>query len=138
MGKRKVQEPSLQDDLNWQKANNLTNDIQDLIRQIQTLDLTIAKMQKDKAEIEFHGRQVNPFFSKLFAITKKKNKDVYYLEPSDYYRDQAIRVSEAELIMLREFKNQRLNNLNEEVRNLSNEINHRDIEEGDEDEKRDY
>lgn len=123
MAKRKVQAVSLADDPNWSRANDLADDIQDLIRQIQILDITIAKIQKDKAEAEFHGRQVNPFFSKLFSITKKKDKDEYYLEPSSYYREQQIRVSEAELIMLREFKNQRLNDLNEEVRNLSNEIN---------------
>ena len=123
MAKRKVQAVSLADDQNWSRANDLADDIQDLIRQIQILDITIAKIQKDKAEAEFHGRQVNPFFSKLFSITKKKDKDEYYLEPSSYYREQQIRVSEAELIMLREFKNQRLNDLNEEVRNLSNEIN---------------
>lgn len=38
------------------------------------------------------------------------------MEPSSYYEGQVIRVSEAELIMLREFKNQRLNDLNEEVK----------------------
>lgn len=114
---------SLEDDPNWKRANELSNNIQDLIHQIQVLDITIAKMQKEKAETEFNGRQVNPFFSKVFAITKKKDKDEYYLEPSSYYREQTIRVSEAELIMLREFKNQRLNDLNEEVKNLSNKIN---------------
>ena len=123
MGKRKVQAASLADDPNWSRASDLANDIEDLIRQIQTLDITIARMQKDKAEAEFHGRQVNPFFSKIFSITKKKNKDEYYFEPSSYYSEQQIKVSEAELIMLREFKNQRLNDLNEEVRNLSNKIN---------------
>lgn len=123
MAKRKVQAVSLADDPNWSRASDLADDIQDLIRQIQTLDITIAKMQKDKAEAEFHGRQVNPFFSKIFSITKKKDKDDYYLEPSSYYSEQQIKVSEAELIVLREFKNQRLNDLNEEVKNLSNEIN---------------
>lgn len=121
MGKRK--EKALADDPNWSRASDLADDIQDLIGQIQILDITIAKIQKDKAEAEFHGRQVNPFFSKIFSITKKKGKDEYFLEPSSYYSEQSIRVSEAELIMLREFKNQRLNDLNEEVKNLSNEIN---------------
>lgn len=123
MGKRKYEERSLADDPNWSRASDLADDIQDLIRQIQILDITIARMQKDKAEAEFNGRQVNPFFSKMFSITKKKDKDEYYLEPSSYYSEQQIKVSEAELIMLREFKNQRLNDLNEEVRNLSNKIN---------------
>lgn len=119
----KRKKKSLADDPNWSRAYDLADDIQDLIHQIQILDITIARMQKDKAEAEFNGRQVNPFFSKIFAITKKKDKDEYFLEPSSYYSEQEIRVSEAELIMLREFKNQRLNELNEEVRNLSNEIN---------------
>ena len=123
MSKRKYEEKSLADDPNWSRASDLANDIEDLIRQIQTLDITIAKMQKAKAEAEFHGRQVNPFFSRIFSITKKKDKDEYYLEPSSYYSEHQIKVSEAELIMLREFKNQRLNDLNEEVRNLSNKIN---------------
>lgn len=123
MGKRKAQAASLADDPNWSRASDLADDIQDLIGQIQILDIAIAKIQKDKAEAEFHGRQVNPFFSKIFSITKKKDKDEYFLQPSSYYEEQAIRVSEAELIMLRGFKNQRLNDLNEEVKNLSNKIN---------------
>ena len=116
---------SVTEDPTWIEAHKLNQDIKGLVHEIQILDMAISEMQVKKAETEFNGTQVTPFFSRVFSIRKKSKTKEFFLEPSNYYLtdERCICVCEAELLMIRSFKQKQLDELNAEVQRISSKIN---------------
>ena len=104
-------------------AKQLSHDLQELYREISIIDKALAEMQIDKAEAEMGGEKASPLWKKWFRITKKQSTKQFFAEPEGYYLDKRISLSEAELVMLRGFKQGRIDEINEEIRKLSEKIN---------------
>ena len=119
MGKKKVD-----DDPTYVKACNLNGELKKLNEEIRIIDEAISEMQMSKAAYEVRGGKATPFFFKTFKITKKKETNEYFAEPSNnYYENRAIRLCEAEFIMLRGFKESRVAEINKQIQELSAKIN---------------
>lgn len=109
----------------YKEATYLYKEIRLINEELHILDNAIAQIQVEKVEDEFnYNIETNPLSTfKRFTIKKnrKPNKEQdFFIEES--YSMPKIRLSEVELIMLRSFKAERLNDLNLQVQKLSAEI----------------
>lgn len=110
----------------YERAKLLYESLKDIQNEVQNIDRAIAEMQISKARFEMDGGKATPFFCRFFKIVKKKHNDKpdeFFAQPSEYMAGQCISLSEAELLMLKGFKQGRIDELNDEVRKLSTKIN---------------
>lgn len=119
MGKSK-----LNNDYRYNRAFELRDLIRDINKEIQVIDEAIAEMQIEKVKEEVkNNTRTNVLWRKFFHITKEEKTKKYFAEPSYYQKENSISLSEAELMFIRGFKQSMLEKLNEEVYELSKEIN---------------
>lgn len=123
MGKKKDKYERLYEDERYQEAVALQSKIKQLNEEIRHIDEALAEMQIDRVRCEvLEERITDPFWQKLFGITKKKETKEYFAEPSTYHTDKLISLCEPELMFLRGFKAARIKDLNKQVEELSVEI----------------
>ena len=108
----------------YEKAKKLSKELNDTYKDIMVLDKAIAEIQVDKAEAELdESCYASAMWKRIFRIAKKKKDNSFFAEPSSYNDDDCIMISEPELVMLRSFKQKRIDQLNDEISKLSAQIN---------------
>ena len=118
MGKKKENSPE------YESAVELSEKLCKIQDEVRIIDRAIADLQVSKAKKEMDGFRTNPFFKKWVSIVKREKSTEFFAEPNHYYDNgRRISISEAEFVMLRAFKQGRIDEINEEIRKLSERIN---------------
>ena len=119
MGKKKT----LDDYPKYKRAINLRNQLQSLNKEIQIIDEAIMEMQIEKLNAEYkYGEKTTPFWQRWFGFYRRK-KDGNCCLDQNRYDKPAISLCEAELLLIKGFKQGRVDEINKEIQELSKEIN---------------
>ena len=108
-------------DPKFKAARDLRDQLRKTNNEIRMIDETLAEMQIDRITNEIsYGTKTTPFFMKWFSLKKKKSGECYM----DKYAtdDNMISLCEAELLLLRGFKQGKVDEINKEIQELSKEI----------------
>lgn len=123
MGKKQTKS-SAEDNEFYQFAQNIYQSIKECNEEIRILDEAISQLQLKKIKDEVEKEKIaTPFWGKKLKITTTPRYDKFFGELDEYCYGKSILLTEAEMIMLRSFKEARLKQLNEIVQKISNEVN---------------
>ena len=127
MGTKNHKKKKASDCLIYQQAQQLSDQIRQVNHDIHILDEAIADLQLAKIRTEVEQKQsTTPLFSRLFRFKKKRASDdevSFFADYTGVETPNSFNLSEAELIMLREFKARLVDDLNQQVATLSSTVN---------------
>ena len=107
----------------YTEATELSHKLKCIYADVTIIDKMLADIQISKAEAEEKGKKATPLWRELFHIKQRIISKSLFAESDRYSYVGSISLTETELIMIRGFKQEQINQINKQILELSERIN---------------
>ena len=104
------------------EATDLSHKLKCISADVAIIDRMLADIQIAKAEAEEKGEKTSPLWKELFHIKQRIISKSLFAESNRYSYVGSISLTETELIMIRGFKQEQINQINKQILDLSERI----------------